>query len=143
VLVEDAIIDPLQDETLPNITSGLGLGYRRMIKPELYLSGGREHVRMQASGIALAVAPSQPTCLAACTSLCPTYRRWRRNAVKDEAGKVVWSPVDKGYIDWLLGCGEPGDALEGWGTPEASTEVSWAGMKKELDEAKAGMKRLR
>jgi hypothetical protein len=54
------IVDPLQDETLPNITSGLGLGYRRMIKPELYLSGGREHVRMQASGTTLTVMPSQP-----------------------------------------------------------------------------------
>ncbi len=54
------LIDPLQDETLPNITSGLGLGYRRMIKPELYLSGGREHVRMQAAGTTLTVVPSQP-----------------------------------------------------------------------------------
>ena len=54
------MIDPLQDETLPNITSGLGLGYRRMIKPELYLSGGREHVRLQAAGTKLAVVPSQP-----------------------------------------------------------------------------------
>ena len=54
------MIDPLQDETLPNITSGLGLGYRRMIKPELYLSGGREHVRMQASGTTLTVVRSQP-----------------------------------------------------------------------------------
>jgi hypothetical protein len=53
-------VDPLQDDTLPNITSGLGLGYRRMIKPELYLSGGREHVRMQTSGDILKVLPSQP-----------------------------------------------------------------------------------
>jgi hypothetical protein len=54
------ILDPFQDETLPNITSGLGLGYRRMIKPELYLSGGREHVRVQTSGEILAVMPSPP-----------------------------------------------------------------------------------
>jgi hypothetical protein len=53
-------IDPLQDDTLPNITSGLGLGYRRMIKPELYLSGGREHVRMQAAGDTLSVVHNQP-----------------------------------------------------------------------------------
>jgi hypothetical protein len=53
-------VDPLQDDTLPNITSGLGLGYRRMIKPELYLSGGREYVRMQASGETLTVVHSQP-----------------------------------------------------------------------------------
>ncbi len=54
------VLDPLQDDTLPNITSGLGLGYRRMIKPELYMSGGREFVRMQAAGDRLAVVPSQP-----------------------------------------------------------------------------------
>lgn len=54
------MIDPIEDDTLPNITSGLGLGYRRMIKPELYLSGGREHVRMQATGDELTVVHSQP-----------------------------------------------------------------------------------
>ncbi len=54
------MIDPIEDDTLPNITSGLGLGYRRMIKPELYLSGGREHVRMQAAGDELTVVHSQP-----------------------------------------------------------------------------------
>ena len=53
-------VDPLQDTTLPNITSGLGLGYRRMIKPELYFPGGREHVRMQATGTTLRVVHSQP-----------------------------------------------------------------------------------
>jgi hypothetical protein len=31
-----------------------------MIKPELYLSGGREHVRMQAAGVSLKVVHSQP-----------------------------------------------------------------------------------
>lgn len=52
------VVDPFQDDTLPNISSGLGLGYRRMIKPELYLSGGREHVRMQSAGDRLSVIPS-------------------------------------------------------------------------------------
>ena len=48
-------VDPFADNTLPNVSSGLGLGYRRMIKPELYFPGGREHVRMLSSGNGLTV----------------------------------------------------------------------------------------
>jgi hypothetical protein len=54
------VVDPLEDSTLPNISSGLGLGYRRMIKPDLYLLGGREFVRMAATGERLRVAVAQP-----------------------------------------------------------------------------------
>jgi sugar phosphate isomerase/epimerase len=60
--------------------------------------------------------------------------------VKDAAGKIVWSPVDKGYIDWAaqyraLKAAGYHDAVSlethwrGAGTPEASTRISWAGMK--------------
>jgi sugar phosphate isomerase/epimerase len=63
-----------------------------------------------------------------------------KNAVKDAAGKIVWSPVDKGYIDWTaqyraLKAAGYHDAVclethwRGAGTPEASTRISWAGMK--------------
>jgi sugar phosphate isomerase/epimerase len=63
-----------------------------------------------------------------------------KNAVKDAAGKIVWSPVDKGYIDWVaqyraLKAAGYHDAVSlethwrGAGTPEASTRISWAGMK--------------
>ena len=66
-----------------------------------------------------------------------------KNAVKDASGKIVWSPVDIGYIDWAAQF----RALEGIGysnatnlethwkdgkSPESSTRTSWAGMKKEL-----------
>ncbi len=71
-----------------------------------------------------------------------------KNAVKDATGKIVWSPVDIGYIDWaaqfraLAAVGYANAvSLEthwrGAGTPEASTKISWAGMKKELDLANA------
>jgi hypothetical protein len=53
-------IDPFTDDSLPNMSSGLGLGYRRMIKPELYLPGGREYVRMIASGNGLRVTVGSP-----------------------------------------------------------------------------------
>jgi hypothetical protein len=43
-------IDPFQSNSLPNLSSGLGLGHRRMIKPEVYMPGGREYVRMRSSG---------------------------------------------------------------------------------------------
>jgi sugar phosphate isomerase/epimerase len=71
-----------------------------------------------------------------------------KNAVKDAAGKIVWSPVDVGYIDWvaqfkaLKGIGYAnGVNLEthwkGGGTPEASSVRSWEGMKKDLQQAGA------
>lgn len=71
-----------------------------------------------------------------------------KNAVKDSTGKIVWSPVDIGYVDWtaqfkaLEGIGYSGAvSLEthwkGGGTPEASTIRSWAGMKKDLQQAGA------
>ncbi len=70
-----------------------------------------------------------------------------KNAVKDASGKVVWSPVDKGYIDWAaqfraLNAAGYRDAVSlethwrGAGSPEASTRISWSGMKKCLEEAK-------
>jgi hypothetical protein len=43
-------VDPFLDSRLPNASSSVGLGYRRAIKPELYLPGGREYLRMRASG---------------------------------------------------------------------------------------------
>ena len=52
--------DPFQDNALPNVSSGLGLGYRRMVKPEVYLPGGREHVQMQSTGNGLIVSVSSP-----------------------------------------------------------------------------------
>lgn len=43
-------VDPLHEYELPNASSALGLGYRRSIKPEVYLPGGREHLEVRASG---------------------------------------------------------------------------------------------
>ncbi len=67
-----------------------------------------------------------------------------KNAVRDASGKIVWSPVDIGIIDWpaqfraLKSIGyRDAVSLEthwrGAGTPEASSRVSWAGMKKALE----------
>lgn len=71
-----------------------------------------------------------------------------KNAVKNDAGKIVWSPVDKGYIDWAaqfraLKQAGYNDAVSlethwhGASTPEESTRISWAGMKQKLQEAGA------
>ncbi len=71
-----------------------------------------------------------------------------KNAVKDASGKIVWSPVDKGYVDWVaqfralkqMGYRDAVSLETHWrggGTPEASTRISWAGMKKCLEEANA------
>jgi sugar phosphate isomerase/epimerase len=69
-----------------------------------------------------------------------------KNAVKDAAGKIVWSPVDKGFVDWTaqfralkqVGYQDAVSLETHWrdaGTPEASTRVSWAGMKQALQES--------
>jgi sugar phosphate isomerase/epimerase len=66
-----------------------------------------------------------------------------KNAVKDATGKIVWSPVDVGFIDWVaqfraLGAIGYRDAVNlethwmGAGTPEACSRISWAGMKTAL-----------
>jgi sugar phosphate isomerase/epimerase len=69
-----------------------------------------------------------------------------KNAVKDATGKIVWSPVDIGYVDWTaqfkamkaMGYDHATNLETHWrggGTPEASTRISWAGMKKCLEQA--------
>ena len=69
-----------------------------------------------------------------------------KNAVKGANGKVEWSPVGTGIIDWTAQFRELAKAgyrdavsLEthwhGGGTPEESTRKSWAGMKKALEDS--------
>jgi sugar phosphate isomerase/epimerase len=69
-----------------------------------------------------------------------------KNAIKGAAGKVEWSPVGVGYIDWAAQFGALQQAgyrdavsLEthwrGPGTPEDSSRVSWAGMKQALQKS--------
>ena len=71
-----------------------------------------------------------------------------KNAVKDATGKIVWSPVDVGYIDWpaqfkALKAIDYSNAVNlethwrGAGTPEASSIRCWEGMKKNLQQAGA------
>ena len=50
-----AAVDPFDDPELPNASCALGLGYRRAVKPDLYLPAGREHVRMAAGGAGVRV----------------------------------------------------------------------------------------
>ena len=51
-------VDPYgRDGELPNVSSALGLGHRKVIKPDIHLPGGREHVMFQASGGTLVVVP--------------------------------------------------------------------------------------
>lgn len=53
-------VDPFADNSLPNVSSGLGLGYRRMIKPEVFFPGGREYVRLKSTGNGLRVSVGSP-----------------------------------------------------------------------------------
>ncbi len=69
-----------------------------------------------------------------------------KNAVKDASGKVEWSPVGTGLIDWTaqfrdLAKAGYRDAVSlethwhGAPTPEESTRQSWAGMKQALKDS--------
>jgi sugar phosphate isomerase/epimerase len=69
-----------------------------------------------------------------------------KNAIEDAAGKIEWSPVDKGFVDWTAqfrALKQAGyrDAVSlethwrGAGMPEASTRISWAGMKQALQDS--------
>jgi hypothetical protein len=53
-------VDPFDDHQLPNPSSALGLGFRRTIKPDLYLPGGCEHLRMRRSGGGVEASFGQP-----------------------------------------------------------------------------------
>lgn len=50
-------IDPFTDAELPNLVSAMGLGYRKVVKPEILLDGGRAPVRFVAGGEQLVVTP--------------------------------------------------------------------------------------
>ena len=52
-------VDPYENEGLPNVSSALGLGHRKVVKPDIHLPGGREHVRLHASGQTLIVVPTK------------------------------------------------------------------------------------
>ena len=71
-----------------------------------------------------------------------------KNAVKNDAGKVVWSPTGNGVIDWTgqfraLKMAGFRDAVSlethwhGAATSEESSRISWAGMKKALTDAES------
>jgi sugar phosphate isomerase/epimerase len=71
-----------------------------------------------------------------------------KNAVTGPDGKIVWSPVGTGYIDWTaqfralkqMGYHQAVSLETHWrgaATPEESTRVSWGGMKKALENAGA------
>jgi hypothetical protein len=53
-------VDPFEDPALPNASCAIGLGYRRAVKPDLYLPGGREHVRMAGGGRGLRLMFGRP-----------------------------------------------------------------------------------
>jgi hypothetical protein len=59
-LTSPFVTDPYDDPLMPNPSSALGLGYRRSVKPEIYLPGGREHVRMKSTGGGLDVGFGAP-----------------------------------------------------------------------------------
>lgn len=44
------VLSPFADRSGPNISSALGLGHRKVVKPDIFMPGGRELVRVMANG---------------------------------------------------------------------------------------------
>jgi sugar phosphate isomerase/epimerase len=75
-----------------------------------------------------------------------------KNATKDAAsGKIVWSPVNIGYIDWAAqfralariqysGAVNLETHWSDGNSPESSSQTSWNGMKQELQKAEVAFK---
>ncbi len=60
VVNRTGIFSPFADEAGPNISSALGLGHRKVVKPDIFMPGGRELVRVAgngANGINLRLVP--------------------------------------------------------------------------------------
>ena len=53
-------VTPYENGPAPNISSALGLGHRKTIKPDILMPGGRELVTMRSGGEVLQVIPSSP-----------------------------------------------------------------------------------
>ncbi len=57
---QDSFIRPYDDPLLPNVSSAMGLGHRKVVKPDILMPGGREHVRFIRSGDQLTIKPALP-----------------------------------------------------------------------------------
>ena len=51
---------PYEDEPGPNISSAMGLGHRKVVKPDIFMPGGREHLTTLSPGQGLSLRPVQP-----------------------------------------------------------------------------------
>lgn len=56
------VFAPYEDDPGPNVTSALGLGHRKVVKPDIFMPGGREIFRFSAAGgnAGLRVRPAEP-----------------------------------------------------------------------------------
>ena len=54
-------MDAIASRDLPNLSSALGLGYRKVVKPDLLVDGGREYVHFASANPHLQVEPAHQT----------------------------------------------------------------------------------
>ena len=54
------VFAPYEDDPGPNVTSALGLGHRKAIKPDIFMPGGRELFSPVTGGAGLRVRPAKP-----------------------------------------------------------------------------------
>ena len=54
------LVDPIESRALPNVSSALGLGHLRTVKPDILMPGGQEHVTPMPRPGGLTVRPALP-----------------------------------------------------------------------------------
>ena len=54
------LLDPYESTSLPNVSSAMGLGHRRTVKPDILMPGGREKVIPLPEAGRLTIKPAQP-----------------------------------------------------------------------------------
>ena len=54
------VFAPYENDPGPNVTSALGLGHRKVIKPDIFMPGGREHLSTVSAGHGLRVRQAPP-----------------------------------------------------------------------------------
>ena len=55
------VVDPIGGDDLPNMSSAVGLGFRRIIKPDILLDGGREYVTNLTTSSGWSITPAMPS----------------------------------------------------------------------------------
>ena len=83
-------IDPYHSPHLPNPSSAQGLGYRKAVKPEILMPGGREHIMATSNTAPIWIKPSsEQSLLCGVGAASPASSGGGRSSIKNVSGTSV------------------------------------------------------